>query len=851
MAKKNTVKDRFGAGSALILAVVLTSLLAVIGLMFLMAARVDKISTSAIAENKELNFAVDSVVAMISQQLVLDVPRTDSNGLKLSEYYDYPGSSDKWLANLEPYKDVNIYEWRQISDITGYLSGRSTNVQADIVPERKEITITNPINQLADADGDGVGDSKWIPLDKVTQGKGKTIYAAVRIVDNGGMINVNTAYKFDPNENDYRLIDGSSQMQINLFALAQRGTGNTINQIDNARFGTEPHNLDNYFKDVVWYYGNLKGAYTPFDIGDELKLRNRYLLNFNLMTSRIEELWSNVYDVGPRVPLPTISYPLSRWINCVNFNFSVPDDYDYRHISTIYNMDRIINPAGQKMLNINDANASSVYKAVRSGLIDANAHFPDANVNQVAAQIAVNLIDYVDADSNVTTFFSSGKTYYGFERPCIYLSEFACRIKQDTSDPAKFYRSYAVELYKPYSGDNDPCNWRLEIGGTSIPINNWTGNKQFYVIQDQNSNAILDVNSGTTIQNASFTFTVNTEISLQRPLPGGGYVTVDSYKVDPCLPAPWLSEDGLPHSIQRDITLHKCIRRLWSTSSQQPSLGYHDVANDYKQGDSIYIQAHPANEPFTNVGEIGMIFRKSAYATGPADKEEDVRVNLEDPHYCNLFKYLTVFDPKDHGQGANETRIKGRININTAPWYVIAQLPWVQSKIAADRYKLAQAIVAYRDKLSQPVDYNNVAPDKGRYDAIKNKIPRTVNQSDVRETPGFGSIGELALVLTGAKDDYSEYSIDKYAKDNSELTGFPDLTPNDGAIDDFEERDVIFARISNLVTVRSDVFTAYILVRIGTDGPQKRVIAILDRSDVYSGKDKVKVVALHPVPDPR
>ncbi|GAH63524.1 unnamed protein product, partial [marine sediment metagenome] len=61
----------------------------------------------------------------------------------------------------------------------------------------------------------------------------------------------------------------------------------------------------------------------------------------------------------------------------------------------------------------------------------------------------------------------------------------------------------------------------------------------------------------------------------------------------------------------------------------------------------------------------------------------------------------------------------------------------------------------------------------------------------------------------------------------------------------------IFSRISNLVTVRSDVFTAYILVRIGTDGPQKRVIAILDRSDVYSGKDKVRLVALHYVPDPR
>ncbi|MHC4440914.1 MAG: hypothetical protein ACYS3S_26490, partial [Planctomycetota bacterium] len=86
---------------------------------------------------------------------------------------------------------------------------------------------------------------------------------------------------------------------------------------------------------------------------------------------------------------------------------------------------------------------------------------------------------------------------------------------------------------------------------------------------------------------------------------------------------------------------------------------------------------------------------------------------------------------------------------------------------------------------------------------------------------------------------------------NFDLDWYPDLTPNDGAISDFEERDVIFSRISNIVTVRSDVFTAYILVRVGADGPQKRVLAILDRSQVTPSGGKVRILALHPVPDPR
>ena len=89
-------------------------------------------------------------------------------------------------------------------------------------------------------------------------------------------------------------------------------------------------------------------------------------------------------------------------------------------------------------------------------------------------------------------------------------------------------------------------------------------------------------------------------------------------------------------------------------------------------------------------------------------------------------------------------------------------------------------------------------------------------------------------------------------KDNQhdDDTRGPDLTP-DTARDDMEERDLIFTRISNLVTVRSDVFTAYVLVRIGTNGPQKRIMAILDRSKVNSAGDKVRIVARYPVPDPR
>ena len=313
---------------------------------------------------------------------------------------------------------------------------------------------------------------------------------------------------------------------------------------------------------------------------------------------------------------------------------------------------------------------------------------------------------------------------------------------------------------------------------------------------------------------------------------------------------------------------------MWDTEREEenhPTLGY---MNSYERDDQIYIQAHPANKNFTNIGEIGMVFCKSAYYeagqdpyllgvigySSEADEEREVLINLADPNFQRLFKYLTVFDPTRDGidnngddaidNGQVEWKIPGRININTAPWYVIAQLPWVSERAGgySNKYELARAIVAYRDKLESPVDYSG---PNGRFNAINDEggFADWFDETDIREARGFENIGELNFVIDDDRGD--DYSMRYYALDSGDLDGFPDLTSADGAIDDFEERDVIFARISNLVTVRSDVFTAYILVRIGTDGPQKRVIAILDRSDVYPTGGKVKIRALHPVPDPR
>jgi DNA uptake protein ComE-like DNA-binding protein len=864
---KRRTKDARRNGSAIILAIVLTTLLAMLGVLFLLSSRVNSVATSAVGDNQDLKLAVDSVVAQISQVLASNVP---GDPCAPQEYYDYPdpcSNIDSWLACMEPYNSGTGYRWRHVTDLYNAFPVPmfSRDIPAAIVPEYRP-TVGSGL--FADADGDGVSDSIWVQVQAngtgITSSKGKPIYAAIRIIDNGGMLNLNTGDKFDPFDPNHS--DGSSQTQINLMALSWRpndplfpynpAAENTLLLMRN------PSGLPNYENNVVWQYG-LPNGYTPFDISDELELRYRYLINQTSVDTRFEVMknWQigRTYDF--QTPIDT-NARFNEWEITATADglFADPNQYAYRHIATTYNCDRIINPAGHKMFNINSPltfDVNSIYNAVRVALDPCV--FSSVDV----AQITANLMDYIDGpnyptwdprydpNNNVTVVYdSNGTPHYGFERPCIYISEIAQNFYKpaDANIDPNIYRSYAIELFKPYWEDDEPNGWQIvttdldpngDLVSNTTPII-WTGSRRFHVLANINTtvpeaNIPIDFNdiagpndfSGFDPsklihqpQAADINFAKATNIVLQRYV-NGSWIPVDVFVVPQAeaYGSRWLDAmDGQPRSFERDITVNRCVRRILNTSVTVPTLGH---ANSFAAPPgSLMIQAHPANKPFTNVGEIGQLLSRDQISVDQNSTEAEVRLNLAEPNFQNLFNYLTVMDPNDHSQPAAETKIKGRININTAPWFVLAQLPWLSYH--TPNYELARSIVNNRDT----------------YGAFK-------------------STGELLRVI----NSFNDFNSMSYYQGKAIPAGL--LTPPDGTGDTFEERDVIFDRISNLVTVRSDVFTAYILVRIGPTGPQKRAIAIFDRSNIvpnlaYNPNDnparyfgKVKVIAIQPVPDPR
>jgi hypothetical protein len=891
-------------GSALILTVVLTSLLAIVGVLFLMAARIDKMATSATADNRQLGFAVDSVVAQIRDVLAQDLPRPSSRNVNVEaqEYYDYPDPCNAWLADLEPndLKEVpnprnpkqKLYRvrWHQISDImkdtTGRSIGDTNDLNAVTVGEREPIDLSS-IGANADADGDGVGDARWFAMPGVISGKGKPIYAAVRIVDNGAMLNLNTGYKFDPNAQNTNPsdVDGHSQLQVNVLALAaELGTlpaslKATELLAARATSATAAMDLAAYEREIIWGYDYgdkdpaLRGRYVPFDLSDELEFRYRYLLDQENTSTRSENWgWFRRPAKVLRTPVDEDGNDLRFWYSrATQIEPNIPADpnlkpgalaayYAYRHIATAYSLDRILTPKtmftrtggeARKMVNVNNVVSEEGLSAdTLSEIIDLALAGVNPADRADPAQIAANIVDYIDADNDandlndVTVTWGTGTTseYYGFERPCVYLSELAYRFVLD-QNTNQIHRSYAVELCKPYSEDRDPGadHWSILInnptGNDPNEIITWSGGKQFHLLLSLNSSAPLpaydpaDPNQPSTQVPTSqgFGFSNGAKIELRRKVIVGNavrWLTVD--RIDLQTYAGFVREPDSNNldvhgSLQRDISPEKCILRLWgSPPTAGKSLG--NGRDNFVSTDPRKIQAHPANQPLTNIGELGKIFAWNAYTLRApelsAPGAEDLLINLALPAsnpraglvYENLFNYLTVIDPVNHNPrlDASEMRVKGRININTAPIFVLAQLPWMTRAPEAIPFERPRAIVEYRN----------------RYGPFKS-------------IGGLMRVGQMQrLASDGVNNLYTA------------VPRGPDLTP-DKVTDDLEERDLFFTRISNLVTVRSDVFTAYILVRIGLDGPQKRVVAILDRSAATLPRDPVRVLSLEQVPDPR
>jgi len=1005
--------------------VVITVLLAVIGSIFVLMARVEKTASSARTSDQQLKLAVDSVAADISQVLAIDVPGTpDPNTKEVAEYYDYPGDKDIWLACIEP-NDINETpaEWKQITDL--YDKFRDMNSTVPLYTHKRTLKYNTRYGynyeknvqefDPADADGDGIVDSRWVKIPDLTTTESKDVYAAVRIIDNCGMINVNTAYKFNPDSTVEDEIDGSSVAQIDLKSMAEQN--DTIEKLHIARTGIDANNLNWADFELVTYWP--EGWKQSFDISTELDLRNRFFLNSATWT-RFESFWPDTtlangksdFIFGDGDP----KHKFDDWYNL--------NQADNRHLLTAVSKDRVIDADGQKAYSINReySSAQELYQHIRKAMDPSLTSMEKDALEPVYAQVAASLYDYRDENSEVSAvedLTTSKNLHFGYERPCIWISEITTKTWIPRKDPnkpitepnnadiANAHLSFSIELFKQQETPDDFNDWQLVIDSNNLDANtprkpanliipiraiDFNENGRFLVkiwedpcavLSDSNNfnknhyewlpeNGAVGVDpqavflwgpprdaNAATVGAWKFDFYFGTDpCNMAKVIPAGSYAgyigsynpggmskfTTYYWKLDDIAPdgnmhpndvyhfktgdpAPdvndinvpgtkifdantvirlerpyrygtrtgsiivdrlnvprWLTDhndansniryltEGVTRSFNRALDWGRLLQRMWDVNGIDRS----DVTlgdwNGYDvQDNNDYLWLWPRNSRYNNVGDVALTLKKPLYLLPGEDEsvavgytsenrlEKNVRMDLTDPNMQRIFNYITVFDPAVHISDPNYQNVStvyGRLNVNTAPWRLLTKLPWVsiRGKEAMASFQpsaLAEAIVAYRDKLKLPIDYSQDSALQG------GREKETGIGHPLREDLGFESVAELAMVTNNdsSKEDYDMWW---YAKaQTGDLDSYPDLTHSywraygDGIADDFEERYLIFSRISDICTVRSDVFTAYILVRLGQDGPQRRMIAIFDRSEVTPSGGKVKLLALQPVPEVR
>ncbi len=923
----DNLKKRVGrAGSVLVMVVVLTVLLALIGVLFVVMARVDNMSAVGVSNNADLHAAVEAVVDQIKTVMVEDLfgtmPIVPTARVTINEMEDSP-VVDLWLASLEPVRtdggtgneSDDTYNWPYLSQVYGTLPDGRTDVTAFAGPAANSITD-------ADADGDGVSDSRWVVIPRMRSTKGKDIYAAIRIIDNCAMLNLNTAHTKDSSTELSYLEESSYLSAVNYERFLRGadtnndGTFDIPPALDNIRIARNrsglPGSVEDHHGKVVMHIENPNAyivppdpnpGYSLFDIGDELEIRNRYMLT-SKVESRFEQTNVAHYtlDAGGglygALSIPRTNSTFTQWkwrVNPLNFDNDSGGTklfkYDRRHVCTFYSFDRnlrkrdypLVDVAGDTIdrtqrdyilaskgdvfiprygaAGINDITSNTLQsrKNILHLLYALRAYFIDTYQTETykqaarrAAQYVANMIDYAD-DADPTTegpFYDSGpppvNTYdyggqrnddptyinrdiirelilevsedslgagneididvdaeydfgfgidvsteivYGYERQP-FISELYCENVSGTAD------DFRVELCNPYPNPNGQMSlegWQISIGTDSHTLN---------------SGDIIDAAGASgglgrlviTKPGWEIDLLLGDTIKLQRPDPtdptGNTYITVDETVV--IQTTHLLSPADNTYASKRDDTGWKFIDNLKYQNDTAPTL---NAANNITsppgtKGYQLPVENNPAAlrtlrglEGVTFLGNGGPDGTITQQITSVVD-EGDVHFDIEND---TLLEYISLMNRP-------EGRLPGRININTATMEVIRAAIPENAPWAIDADALTSAIVAYRNT---------------------NAFTKI---SELLNVPGFRDFENNAIA-----DNVGDLEIE----------------------DKIEERDWILSRLANIFTVRSDTFTAYILVRLGTDGPQKRMIAILDRTGVSSPNDKPRLVALHPVPDPR
>lgn len=473
-------------GSVMLLTVVSLLMLAILGMAYLQTTRLDR-ATASTSTKSYIDMVSNATIAYIGEVLKNDLISTDGVVLDKAagiEVYDYPwtntaqtytvkyndGSTataqggsldDTWLASTEPtFTPSHKGTWDHITNLNGTFLRIPSSTGSITAPEELAVDNTTgtyqwrrdtgvPINVSsnstnldfastgfeklgADADGDGIEDSKWTwaPIRQVS---GVSYVMATRIIDNSALLNLNVALsqvKAKDNYDGYTpLTFNPSALDFGNFLFYNGGNSTALKSHLAYRLGTSPITLPNSESEIYNFwtqgamlYDNYANPFQKLGILNELELRYRNGLNNPNITSTVESSSNGLEDF-----LRATETGETRYSNVSGV--SRMDDYfakDVRHQLTTVSGASVARPAlpnetpGYQTRHDLYSLLTPDYSATTPNNQTAYSHqlqqilynfylnhigYSTSELETLSKQMAVNMLDYVDTDNKVSCYY--------------------------------------------------------------------------------------------------------------------------------------------------------------------------------------------------------------------------------------------------------------------------------------------------------------------------------------------------------------------------------------------------------------------------------------------------------------
>jgi len=819
---------RRNGGSVVLLVVGLLTIIAMLGSTFVFISRMDRRQSKAIAESARMDGIADDIIRQIQMDRLMDlhIDGVGNSGIvygkatKITDCIDALGAEiDPILAS--PQMEGNA--WPRITQMGTLTSAMTGSFTAPIGTSR-----------LSDSDGDKVKDAKlWST--GVANGSGEAYYVAVRVEDLSGRINANTAYTTKVKAEANRLFP--------LYSVSLENLATTWEQVHGYRCGQAGAggmNIDTYEEAYNIRPLNPESGKNclPFDKSDMLALA-WYGQDSPLTSGRLFRALGNQFNSARR-HLTTVSS--SR------IHVPVP----------------VMGPTAQTYkADLNRAEYTELYNAFYNAIplraLSSISGFSesDADHKRLAAQLAVNVIDFSDDNDEITVQTVDSKKVYGVERQPFVTEAFGKwyrEVPADPAQPAKDHYYYAVEMLNPYTTPINLSDYKIvaTAGGEKTLSGSIPASGRLVLVRDSGTIVVsstgspkvievtgLDLKGGATITRKVGGVDVIMgrvpAISIPRP-EDNKKSTVNLIWADVLKKARYtrnIPPNELTNSAAHDYTNEKdgamtAGNSKLGTFNTDVKLGNEEPCPVYVRNSMIvclgdlcrilYVGPSKEKSLREELGGGGGIAVGRLDPAGGAVTYGDVKIpNI--PVGALLGNYLMVGSPlveaeniDNDGDGrtnsladvGREDSIAGRININTASETVLMKLGGVADSTNAAG--LVNAIITYRENAAAggftspaelAIPLNQTNPEKNY--ATSNLPPLNYTLSPNSSDDGLGSTG------------------------SAKVEG------------DLIKSRLYYSRASNSVTVRSDVYIAYIRVQVGslpteTEGV-RYYVAVIDRSN--------------------